>query len=500
MIDDEQHNSKTDTNIAEPQTNQTEIDPTDTTEPEKENQQTKELRTKPVINLLLKFAIPAFVGTFINTMYNVVDRVFLGHYVGETGIAATTVAMPLMMICMGISMLIGFGTNSQISIKLGEKNIDEAERLLGQGWFLFVVTSFILTVLSLIYIDPILRLFGASDAILPYARPYASIVMLGSITHEISFGANSFIRGEGNPKIAMLTMLIGGLSNLILDYLFIAQFGWGMSGAAWATVIGYTLSAIWVFRYYQSGQSVIKLRLKYFRIQPQLLGRVLMMGSPNCLMQLTASLQSSLLNNQLMKYGGDTAISIMGVLASFNFMIFMPIIAMSQGMQPVVGYNFGAKKYTRVKRALFASYAITTIICTLFFIFAQQWPELIFKAFISDPASELFKIGPKAARDAYIALPAFGYIILTIHYFQFTGRPLLSLSLTLLRQLGFLIPFIMILPGYIGLTGIWYGLSLSDICGMLLTITFYIIELSRLRILIKRQKEIEHIPSDEPTI
>ena len=463
-------------------------------------QQTKDLAEMPVSRLLLKFAIPAGVGVCINTMYNIVDRVFLGHYVGETGLAATTVSMPMMMICMGISMLIGFGTNSQISIRLGEKKVDEAEKLLGQGWFLFILTSLLLTVFSLIFMEPLLKLFGASEAIMPYAKAYANIVMLGSITHEISFGANSFIRGEGNPKVAMNTMLIGGIANLILDYIFVAVCGWGMEGAAWATVIGFSLSSAWVYYYYYSGNSVLKLRREYFKIHPELLGQVFLMGSPNCLMQLTASFQASILNNQLYIHGGDTAISIMGVITSLNFLLFMPIISMSQGMQPVIGYNFGARNYTRVKRALFISYGVTTIMCTAFFVFIQQWPELVFKAFLSQSTSEIFTLGPKALRDAFVCLPAFGFIILTIHYYQFTGRPKLSMALTLLRQLGFLIPLIMILPNWLGLTGIWYGLSTADFCGMLLTMGFYIAELKRLRILIKRQKEVQKIPADQPTI
>lgn len=466
------------------------------------DKQTKELETLPVSKLMLRFTIPALTGLFINTMYNMVDRVFLGHYVGEEALAATTIVMPLMMICMAVSMLIAFGTNSQISIKLGEKKVEEAEKLLGQGWFLFVVTSIIFTILSLIFMDPLLRLFGASENILPLARTYATIIIIGSLTHEISFGANSFIRGEGNPKVAMNTMIIGGLTNLVLDYFFVAVFGWGIAGAALATVIGFTLSAIWVFNYYRSGKSLLKLKRKHFKIHPGLLPHVLIMGSPNFLMQITGSIQSTLLNNQLLKYGGDTAISVMGIISSFFFLLFMPIIGMSQGMQPVVGYNFGAKQFTRVRSSLFISYTVSTIICTILFFIVQQWPELMFKVFIGNAESEIFLIGPKAIKDTNIFLPAFGFIILTIHYFQFTGRPILSLSLTLIRQLGFLIPFAIIFPKYLGLTGVWYALSTSDFCGLILTIIFYIKESKQLITLIEKSAEPEtkEVSQEQPQL
>ncbi len=456
-----------------------------------ENKQTKELEFMPIGKLLLRFSIPAIAGTLINAMYNVVDRIFLGRYVGEMGIAATTVSMPMMMIIMAVGMLIGFGTNSQISIRLGEKKQEEAERLLGQGWFLFTVTSLILTVLSIWKMDDLLVLFGASEQVLPYARSYAVIVMIGNLPHEISFGANSFIRGEGNPRFAMVTMMIGGLMNVILDYIFIARWGWGMEGAAWATVIGFSISALWVFSYYYRGKSIVKLRLKYFKLQKDLINGVLMMGSPNFIMNLVASVQTSIFNNQLLKFGGDTAVSAMGVIMSFNFFWMMPVIGMSQGMQPVIGYNYGARKFDRVKRTLYISFAVVTIMCTALFVFVQLYPELVFKLFVGDSASRIMRIGPKALRDVFIVLPIVGYLIIFSNYFQYTGRPMVSLSLTLLRQVGFLIPTLLILPSYIGILGVWYALPLSDVGTLFITIYLYIKELELMRGQIADQRKRE---------
>ena len=446
--------------------------------------QTRDLETMPVSNLLVRFTIPAITGTMVTSLYNVVDRIFLGRYVGELGIAATTIAMPLMMIVMAIGMLIGFGTNSQISIKLGEKRHEEAEELLGQGLFLFVVASLIFSAVSLIFMKPLLLLFGATENVLPYAQTYLSIVVLGTVTHLISFGANNFIRGEGNPKVAMITMIIGGVINVILDYLFIGIFGWGMAGAAWATVIGYSVSAIWVLHYYISGRSVVKLYWRNFRMRTASTWGVLVMGSPHFIMNAIASVQMSLFNNQLARFGGDNAISVMGVIMSFNLIWLMPIIGISQGLQPIVGYNYGARKFVRVKKALYQALLASVIMCTFFFVFIEMFPSHVFRLFVSNHASEVVIEGATAIRRFLIMLPFVGFLIISGNYFQFTGRPYISLALTVVRQIFILIPALLILPEYLGLNGVWYAMPVSDGGALLLTGYYFLRERKRLKMLI----------------
>ncbi|MDD3148389.1 MAG: MATE family efflux transporter [Candidatus Riflebacteria bacterium] len=457
--------------------------------------QTRDLEQLPISKLLVKFSVPAMTGTIITSLYNIVDRIFLGHYVGELGIAATTISMPLMMIVMAFGMLIGFGTNSQISIRLGEKRQDEAEQLLGQGMFLFVSSSIIFTVLALLFIEPLLMLFGATEGVLPYAKTYLSIVILGTLSHQISFGANSFIRGEGNPRVAMATMLIGGILNVILDYIFIALCGWGMAGAAWATAIGYTVSATWVLHYYLSGRSALRLRLKYFKIRTDLLKSVLVMGSPSFIMNMIASVQMSLFNNQLARFGGDTAISVMGVIMSFNMIWMMPVIGISQGMQPIVGYNFGARRFDRVKKALFQANVIAIAMSTVCFILIELFPEYVFKLFISDGNSPIISVGVSAIKRFMLLLPIVGYLIITGNYFQFTGRPKISLALTIIRQIGFLIPSLLILPEYFGLNGVWYAMPTSDAAAFIITGLFLIRELRQLKRQINSPSEI-NTPDD----
>lgn len=443
--------------------------------------QTRELEELPIAKLLLKFAVPAMTGTIVTSLYNVIDRIFLGRYVGELGIAATTVAMPLMMIVMAIGMLIGFGTNSQISLKLGEKKHAEAEQLLGQGLFLFTITSILFTLVSLALMRPLLILFGATENVLPYAQTYLSIVVIGTLPHQISFGANSFIRGEGNPKIAMATMIIGGVLNIIFDYLFIAILGWGIAGAAWATVFGYSVSAIWVIYYYLSGQSLLKLRRENFCLRMDSTKGVLLMGSPHFIMNTISSIQMSLFNNQLARYGGDNAISVMGVIMSFNLVWLMPVIGISQGLQPIVGYNYGARNFARVRKALLMAIFAATFLCIVFFTVIEIFPEYVFMMFTGDKNSEFVSTGTEAIRRFLFLLPLVGYLIITGNYFQFTGRPKHSLALTVIRQIVFLIPAIMILPSYFGLNGVWYAMPASDAGGLLLTSFFFIRELKKLK-------------------
>jgi len=328
---------------------------------------------------------------------------------------------------------------------------------------------------------PLLMLFGATDNILPYAETYLSIVVIGTLTHLISFGANSFIRGEGNPRVAMGTMLIGGILNVILDYLFIVVFKWGIAGAAWATVTGYSVSSLWVLHYFLKGQSLLKLRRKHFRVNLESTKNVLLMGSPHFIMNFISSIQMSIFNNQLARLGGDNAIAINGVIMSFNMIWIMPVIGISQGLQPIVGYNYGAKQFARVRKALLMAIFTATSFCTVFFIAIELFPSYVFMMFTSNNASELVTSGAPAIRRFLLFLPVVGYLILSGNYYQFTGRPKISLALTIIRQVVFLIPALMVLPEFLGLNGVWYAMPASDAGAMLLTTFFFIRELRLLK-------------------
>ncbi|MCP4754376.1 MAG: MATE family efflux transporter, partial [Proteobacteria bacterium] len=293
-----------------------------------------------IFRLLIRFSVPAVVGMMVQALYNVVDRIYIGRAVGSLGIGATTIAMPIMMIGFGFALMIGIGANSLVSIRLGEQKRDEAERVLGNAVVMLLIAAVSLTTLGLVFLTPALKFFGATDTILPYARDYMRIIMAGWIVQTIGFGLNNFIRGEGNPKIAMLTMLIGSISNMILDPIFIFGLGWGMEGAAIATVISQIISAVWVLHYFISGKSLLKIRPKYFRLERTVVLRILAIGGAPFLMHITDSMMSAIVNTQLKIHGGDLGLSMFGVIISFMMMIFMFVIGVAQGTQPIIGYNY----------------------------------------------------------------------------------------------------------------------------------------------------------------
>jgi putative MATE family efflux protein len=305
--------------------------------------------------------------------------------------------------------------------------------------------------------------------------------MIGVLPHQISFGVNSFIRGEGNPKIAMATLLIGGILNVILDYIFIALLGYGMKGAAWATAIGYSVSAVWVLHYYLSGRSFVKFSFANCNMKLESVKQVLLMGSPHFIMHLISSVQMSLFNNQLTRHGNTTSISIMGVLMSFNLIWLMPVIGVSQGLQPIAGYNYGAKNPERVRKALILAIGAATAICLFFYMIVGFFPRFIFSLFTSDSNSAFVVAGADAIGRFLYLLPCVGYLIISGNYFQFTGRPKFSLALTIFRQVVFLIPALIVLPRYFGLNGVWYAMPFADIGALILTTIFMFKELRALK-------------------
>ena len=281
--------------------------------------------------LLLSFAIPAIVGTMAQALYYLIDRVFVGRALGSNAIAGITVAFPFMLVVLAFGMLVGFGGTALISIRLGEKRKADAERVLGSIVVLLLVASALLTLAGLLWLDDILVLFGASKATLPYARDYLRIIVFGTVFQMFAFSLNAAIRGEGNPKIAMLSMLISVLLNAILAPIFIFRFSWGMQGAALATVISQAVTAAWVVAYFLAGKSVLRLRLRTLRFDGGIRRQILAFGSPAFAMQLAASVLQSVLNHQLGRYGGDLAISVMGILYAMFMLVAMPVFGLNQG-------------------------------------------------------------------------------------------------------------------------------------------------------------------------
>lgn len=445
---------------------------------------TKQLEEGNITSLILKFSGPAIVGMLVMSIYNVVDRIYIGRSVGALGLAGITVGFPLTTMIMALTMLVGIGATALVSIRLGEKNTAEAERVMGNALTLLLLISLILTVLCLLFLDPLLTRFGASANILPYARTYMQIILLGTVFQAVSFGINNFIRAEGNPRTAMLTMVIGAVLNIILDPIFIFVFGMGVAGAAIATVLSQAVSALWVMFYFLCGKSLLRFRRACLMPEPVLVGKIVSVGTPAFLKQLMTSLIVVVLNNSLLTYGGDLAISAFGVIHSFLIFLLMPMFGISQGIQPIIGYNYGAQKFERVRQTLYLASFMAVAIASLSFIGLVIFPHAFVRLFTTDP--ELIAMGAEALRTFMFLLPVQGFQIIGANYYQAVGKPKQAVFLNLSRQVIFFIPALLILPRYFGLFGIWLVGPVADLSSGLMT---YICIALEMRFLDKKERE-----------
>ncbi|MEL5864174.1 MATE family efflux transporter [Clostridium cochlearium] len=439
----------------------------------------KQLGEEKVGTLLFKFSLPAIVGMLVNALYNMVDRVFIGRGVGALAISGLAVGFPLSIINMAFGMLIGIGSSTMISIKLGEKKKDEAERILGNALILIILISICLSIVGLIFLDDILKIFGASQETLPYARDYMKYIMAGALLQNIGFGMNNIIRAEGNPKIAMATMLIGAIINTILDPIFIFVFKMGIKGAAIATIFAQTVSSIWVLYYFFSGKSTLKIKRENLSLHKGTIKTIMSIGISPFSMQIAASLVTTILNKNLLTYGGDLAVGAMGIINSISMLFFMPMFGINQGMQPIIGYNYGAKQYKRVRKTLKLAIMASVTIATIGFIVVEVFPTALIKIFNSD--EQLVSIGTHGIRIFLSLLPIIGFQVVSSNYFQAVGKAKIAIFLSLSRQFIFLIPMLIILPLMFGLNGVWIVGPVSDILAALVTMFFLYKDMNQLR-------------------
>ncbi|HEX9062692.1 MAG TPA: MATE family efflux transporter [Clostridia bacterium] len=439
----------------------------------------QQLGESSIPSLLIKFSIPAIVGMLVNSLYNVIDRIFIGNSAGKLGIAGVTIAFPIMLVTIAFVLLIGVGANSLVSIKLGEGNRDEAEHILGNAVTLLVIVSAIITILGLIFLEPILIFFGASSDVLPYAKDYMQIILCGTIFQTIGFGLNNFIRGEGNPKTAMITMLAGSVLNAAFCPIFIFGFKMGVRGSALATVLAQGISALWVLFYFLSGRSILKIRKKYLVLSNQISKRIIAVGSAQFAMEFTMSFVITIYNKSLIKYGGDIAISGMGIVTSLQTLILMPLFGINQGVQPIIGYNYGAKKFDRVKEALKLAITGASIITVLGFIFIEAFPHQIVGLF-NRTDRELIDFSVYALRTSLIMLPVLGFQVVGSGYFMAVGRPKPAAVLSLSRQFILLVPAILILPVFFKLNGVILSGPIADTGSFILTVIWLLWELNHL--------------------
>jgi putative MATE family efflux protein len=444
-----------------------------------ENDQSIAMRDQSIGRLLWKFSLPAIIGMLVYALYNIVDRIFLGRGVGAIAIAASTVAFPITIVFLAISMLVAIGATALISIRLGEQKKDEAEKIVGNAVLLLTVLPLILSAVYLLFPDPILGLFGASPEVLPYARDFTHIIVIGSVFGSVGYGMNNFIRAEGNPTIAMLTQLFGALINGVLNYFFIFELGMGIKGSALATVSGQLFSALWVLGYFFSGRSVIKIRLSNFVPRMSIIGPIMAIGFAPFAMQLANSVQQLIINKTLMAFGGDLALSSVGIIMSILALLFMPIIGISQGAQPLIGYNYGAHQYHRVRETLNKAVISGIAYALVGYAAIHLWPTQIVGLF-SKGDTVLTVMTVRAMLIFLAFMPTIGFQIPCANYFQAVGKPVQSAVLSLSRQILLFIPLLLILPHFWGIDGIWRAAPIADILSVLLTVVLIYREIKRM--------------------
>ena len=439
----------------------------------------KMLGEKKISTLLWDFSVPAIVGMVVNALYNVIDSIFVGNGVGETALAAVTIVFPIMLVLMGFGMLVGIGATAQVSICIGQQKKERAEKILGNAISLLLLLYVVLTSITLVFLDPILVGLGADERVLPYAKDFTRIIIIGSVFMYMSFGLNNLIRAQGNPKTAMATMMIAAVLNTVLNPLFIFVFNMGISGSALATVLSQAVSAGWVFWFFFSERSFLKLHKKNLLLEKSIVLQIVSIGMSAFAMQIAASVVTVVFNHTLVIYGGELAVAAMGVIARVSMLILMPIFGISQGAQPIIGYNFGAKNFARVTEALKQATYAATAIAVVGFILIQIFDEWIVRLFNNNP--ELIAIGASGLRIYMIMLPIIGFQIISTTYFQAVGKAKQSLFLSLSRQMVILIPMVLILPHFFGLTGIWLAGPVADFIASILTAGFLVSEFKTLR-------------------
>lgn len=434
------------------------------------------LGTEPIGKLLIKYSVPAIIGMIVNGLYNVVDRIFIGNIpgVGPLAIAGLGVTTPIMTIILAFGMLIGIGSATNISINLGKGKKEEAEKLIGNAITLAIIIGLSISIFGLMFRNQILNMFGASEGSLPYAKAYINIILLGSVFNLMGMAFNNLIRGDGNPKLSATIMVVGCFTNIVLDALFIMVFNMGIQGAAIATVTSQFITSIWGLSYYLKGKSNLKFRKSSLKLDKSLVAAIFAIGSAPFAMQIAASCVQIICNNSLKTYGGDLAIGAMATINSIIMMVGMPIVGISQGAQPIIGFNYGAKKYDRAHKALKLCATAATLGLAIGWLLVQLVPEPIVSMFNSD--AELVSISVDGIRKYLSMMPLIGVSMIGSNYFQAIGKAKHAMVLSLLRQVILLVPMMLILPRIFGLNGVWFAQPIADIISFTVTIVLLVIE------------------------
>jgi len=430
------------------------------------------LANESIKTLLWKLSLTAMAGMFVMTLYNVVDMIFVGRGVGALAIAGVSIVFPVQMFTMAIGQMIGIGTSSLISRSLGAGDVKRAERALGNAIFLILVLGGTLTVVGLAKSTFFLHLFGATDDVFPYAKQYMDVILLSVVLHEFSMSSNGIIRAEGNARVAMVSMFIGALLNIALDPIFIFVLGMGVRGAAIATVIAQATTTIYILRYFFSGKSSLRIRVKNFILEWAVVRQIVAIGFAAFIRTAAASFIAVIINRMLGSYGGGISIAVFGVIHRVLMFAGMPCRSIAQGLQPILGFSYGARRYDRGIEVIRRSAIIATSFSVATFLVLFFFPGPIMRIFSTD--ATLVYQGTNAMKLVFLAFWLVGFHIVGSTIFQAIGKPVQTFILATSRQILFLIPLIFILPRFFGINGIWLSFPIADTLSLVVTIVMVI--------------------------
>lgn len=421
---------------------------------------TWQLENEKISRLLFHYAIPAVIGTMVNALYNIVDRIFIGQGVGALAISGLTLTFPILLFLQAFGMLIGAGAATRVSIHLGRRANDKAENVLGNAFTLTFILGALTIIPSMVYMDELLLWFGGSEQTIPYAKDYLYIVIPGNLLATLSFGFNAIMRASGYPKKAMYTMMIGAVLNLILDPIFIFGLDMGIEGAAIATVISMAAGAAFVMSHFISKESIVRFHTRYFKLKGEIIWNIVTIGMSPFSMQLAGSAVIIIMNHALKEHGGDLAIGASGIITSVAMLLVMLVIGIAQGMQPIVGFNYGAGHHDRVLATLRLAIIVSTIITGVGCVVSLLFPSAIANVFSTD--AELVRITDNGLRLTMVVFFVVGSQIMISQFFQSIGVAWKAMFLSLSRQCLFLIPSILIFPKIWELDGVWLAQPFSD--------------------------------------
>ena len=442
-------------------------------------QATLELGSKPVGRLLMQYALPAIVAMSASSLYNIIDRAFIGQVVGPEAIAGLGITFPFMNLSAAFGAAVGVGSSTCISVKLGQRDYKTAQYLLGNTVTLNLIIGVLFMVVCLVFLDPILRFFGASEVTLPYAREFMEIILLGNVVTHMYFGMNAVLRAAGKPRHAMWATLFTVGMNIILIIAFVWWFRWGIRGAALATITSQTIALCWQMWVFSDKKELLHLRKGIYKLKKDLVRNIISIGISPFLMQSTSCVIVIFMNNQFVRYGGDMAVGAYSIANSVVMVLFMFVMGMIQGMQPIVGYNYGAERFDRMFRCLWLTITAATTILLIGWTVSMLFPRQIARVFTTDPT-----LIAMAARGIQLNMMVFfvvGSQAVITNFFQCIGKVKISIFLSLSRQLILLLPMAYIFPLFLGLDGVWYSMAASDFGSFSMTIPLLIWYIKKLK-------------------